>query len=238
VEQVLGGVQVLRPQLLRGRAGGIMTVLIPREELRSTAIALARLHTSAVRPNEKPPRTAAQEATRARERALRVAARYPAQAQAVLRVARQLATYLEALHPDGYRPAHGGVKPSQLLFQGQHVVLVDFDGFCLADAALDVGYFLAHLRPSRLWCHRPGLRPWFEAAAAVFVDAYRAAMLERGIAHAAIDGILERSRLYEAALLLKIAADRLDRLNSPRPQELSAILDELAACLAGEVRRQ
>jgi hypothetical protein len=67
-DQVLGGVQILRPQVLRGRAGGIMTVVIPREELRSTAIALARLHTSAVRPNEKPPRAGAQEATRARER--------------------------------------------------------------------------------------------------------------------------------------------------------------------------
>src|SRR5205085_268203 len=107
-EQVRGGVQVLRPHVLRGRAGGILTVVIPREELRSTAIALARLHTSAARPNEKPPRTGAQEATRACERAMRIAARYPAQAQAVLRLARQLATRLAALHPDRHRPAHGG----------------------------------------------------------------------------------------------------------------------------------
>jgi ferritin-like protein len=62
-------------------------------------------------------------------------------------------------------------------------------------------------------------------------------MLERGIAHAAIDGILERARLYEAALLFKIVTRRMNRLNSSRPQELSAMLGEIATCLAGEARR-
>jgi hypothetical protein len=115
--------------------------------------------------------------------------------------------------------------------------MVDFDGFCLADAALDVGYFLAYLRPSGLWCHRPGLRDWFERATTAFVSAYRAAMLARGIAHAEIDGILERVRLYEAAFLVKIATRRIHHLNSPRPQELSAMLGAIAACLAGGARR-
>jgi thiamine kinase-like enzyme len=115
--------------------------------------------------------------------------------------------------------------------------MVDFDGFCLADAALDVGYFLAYLRPSGLWYHRPGLRDWFEHAATEFVNAYRAAMRERGVAHAEIDGILERVRLYEAAILVKVAIRRVNRLNSPRPQELSAMLGAIAGCLTGEARR-
>jgi thiamine kinase-like enzyme len=136
-----------------------------------------------------------------------------------------------------YRPAHGSLQPSQLLFQGHHVVVMDFDGFCLADAALDVGYFLAYLCPSGLWYHRPGLRQWFEAAAAAFVGAYRAAMRERGIAHSVIDGILDRSRYYEAALLFKVVTRRINRLNSPRPQELSALLGEIATCLVGEAWR-
>ena len=115
--------------------------------------------------------------------------------------------------------------------------MVDFDGFCLADPALDVGYFLAYLRPSGLWYHRPGLRDWFDRAATEFVSAYRAAMLARGIAHAEIDGILERVRLYEAAILFKVAIRRINRLNSPRPQELSAILGAIVGCLAAEARR-
>ena len=110
--------------------------------------------------------------------------------------------------------------------------MVDFDGVCLADAALDVGYFLAYLRPSGLWYHRPGQRDWFTAAAAVFVNAYRQAMQVRGIDQEVLDGIVERSRLYEAALLFKIATRRVNRLNSPRPGELAAQLQEIAACLA------
>src|SRR2546423_212284 len=236
-EPVRTGLQVLRPRLLRGRAGGITMVDIPRQELRSAALALARLHTSAVRPTEKPPRTGAQEAKRACKRAQVIAARYPAQAQAALRLAQQLAAHLERVHPDVYRPAHGGFKASQLLLQGPHVVMVDFDGFCLADPALDVAYFLAYLRPSGLWYHRRGMRPWFDRAATEFVSAYRAAMRESGVAHAEIDGILDRVRLYEAAILFKVATRRIHHLNSPRPQELSAMLGEIATCLVGDARR-
>jgi hypothetical protein len=116
--------------------------------------------------------------------------------------------------------------------------MVDFDGFCLADAALDVGYCLAYLRPSGLWYQRPGMRPWFERAATEFVSAYRAAMRERSVVHAEIDGILERVRLYEAAILFKVAARRIHHLNSPRPHELSAMLGAIAACLAGVAPRR
>jgi hypothetical protein len=236
-EPVLDGKRVLRPQVRRDRAGRITRVDIPRDELRSAALALARLHTSAVWPTDKPPRTGALEAKRACKRAQVIAARYPAQAQAALQLAQQLAAYLERMQPDVYRPAHGGFKASQLLFQGPHAVMVDFDGFCLADPALDIGYCLAYLRPSGLWYGRPGMRHWFERAATEFVGAYRAAMRERGIARAEIGRILDHVRLYEAALLFKVATRRVHHLNSPRPQELSAMLGEIAACLVGEARR-
>lgn len=225
------GTRALRPQIVRGRGGEITKVVIPTEELRLTGIALARLHTSRVRPRESAPRTGAKEAKRARERASLIVAHNPAQAEEVRRLAQELATRLEALQHDAYRPAHGGFKASQLLFHSHHVFVVDFDGFCLADPALDVGYFLAYLRPSGLWYSRSGMRQWFEDAAKVFVSSYREAMLERGIAETTIDGILERSRLYEAALLFKIATRRANRLNSPRAKELAAMLGEIANCL-------
>jgi hypothetical protein len=57
-------------------------------------------------------------------------------------------------------------------------------------------------------------------------------MLAHGVAESSIDGILKRSRLYEAALIFKIATRRVNRLNSPRPHELAAMLAEIAACLA------
>jgi len=206
-------------------------VVTPDEELRITATALARLHTSSVHPKESAPRTGGKEAKRARERAALIAAHNPAQAEETQRLAGQLAARLEALQPDAYRPAHGGFKASQLLFHSHQVFVVDFDGFCLADPALDVGYFLAYLRPSGLWYHRVGMRQWFEVAKTIFINSYRQAMLERSITQSTIDGILERSQLYEAALLFKIATRRVNRLNSSRPKELSAMLSEIAACL-------
>ncbi len=236
-QTLLTGTRALRPQLKRGRGGELLEVVLPEEELRLTAHALTRLHTSVVRPNENTPRTGAKEAKRARERASLIAAYNPTQAEEVQQLAQELATRLEALQPDAYRPAHGGFKASQLLFHSSQVFVVDFDGFCMADPALDVGYFLAYLRPSGLWYQRPGMREWFEQAAEVFVNTYRQAMLDRGIDQAVIDGILERTRLYEAALLFKIATRRVNRLNSPRPQELAAMLREIAACLSNDAKR-
>jgi thiamine kinase-like enzyme len=176
-------------------------------------------------------RSGAKEAKRAKERAALIAGYYPAQAEEVLRLGQQLAARLEHLHPEVYRPAHGGFKPSQLLLDGDQVFIVDFDGFCLADPALDVGYFLAYLRPSGLWQHRLGMRQWFEEAAAHFIQAYQEALGKHGLESSDVMGIKERASLYEAALLFKIATRRVHRLNSPRPQELAAILDEIAACM-------
>ena len=161
--------------------------MIPHEELGLAAQTLAHLHTSSVYPTEHVLRTGAKEAKRARERAALIAVRYPAQAMEIQVLAQQLALRLETLQPDVYRPAHGGFKPSQLLFHSQHVFVVDFDGFCLADAALDVGYFLAYLRPSGLWYGRAGMRKWFEDASDVFTGSYRQAMTEHGVPQAAID---------------------------------------------------
>jgi len=224
------GTRALQPQLAVGRGGTIRQIVIPEEELHLTGQALARLHCSTVRPKGAP-RTGAKEAKRARDRAALIAARNPSQANEVQTLAQQLASRLETLQPDSYLPAHGGFKASQLLFHSHHVFVVDFDGFCLADPALDVGYFLAYLRPSGLWYYKQGMRQWFEQAAEVFHAAYREAMLTRGITNEIIDSIIERSRLYEGALIFKIATRRVNRLNSPRPQELSAMLDEIKACL-------
>ncbi len=81
------------------------------------------------------------------------------------------------------------------------------------------------------------MRRWFEGSAST-VNAYRQGLREGGIGEAAAEGILQRARLYEAAILFKIAARRVNRLNSPRPGELSAMLTEIAACLFDKARRE
>ena len=225
------GTEVLQPQFVFGRGGEVSAVLIPEEILKRTASALARLHNSHLSLDGQPPRTATKEVKRLHERASLLAAYYPALAEQIQQLAGQLGESLEAARPDTLMPAHGGFKSSQLLIDTHQVFVVDFDGFCLADPALDVGYFLAYLCPSGLWYRRPGMRQWFEQAAETFLAAYCRAMRESGVASVIIDGIAARSQIYEAALLFKIATRRVNRLNSPRPQELVAILGEIAACL-------
>ncbi|QBD82190.1 hypothetical protein EPA93_41910 [Ktedonosporobacter rubrisoli] len=231
------GLRALQPHILQDRGGVIKQIIIPEAELRLTAKALAQLHTSTLQLNPTLLRTVAKEAKRAQERARLIMAKNPEQAERIEQLVQQLSSCLEQLQPEAYRPAHGGFKPSQLLFHSQHVFIVDFDGFCLADPALDVGYFLAYLRPSGLWYKRPGMRQWFEGAAAVFRSAYQQAMSVHGVDPTTIGAIVDRSQLYEAALLFKIATRRVNRLNSPRPQELSTMLAEIATCLAQQSRR-
>ncbi len=232
----LGG-RVLRPSLVYGRGGEVRNVIIPTKELQLTAIALARIHTSTVQLDERMIRTGAKEAKRTHERAQLIAAANPEYAKEIHRLSQHLVSQLETQHPAVYRAAHGGFKASQLLFHSNRVFVVDFDGFCLADAALDVGYFLAYLRPSGLWYARAGMRQWFEASEQVFIHIYKQAMIELGESESNVDDSLKRVRLYEAALLFKIATRRVNRLNSPRPKELSAMLREIATCLFNEPAR-
>jgi aminoglycoside phosphotransferase (APT) family kinase protein len=202
------------------------------EAVRDAAIAAARMHTSATGAATGHANSEADEARRVRERADVLAAHDSVRSSDVLRVAARLASRLMESPPDAYRPSHGSFKPSQLLFAADgRLVLTDLDHFELADPARDIGYFLAYLHPTAVWYGRGDARQRFESAAATFVGNYERAARELGLSADVTRGILHRSRLYEAALLFKIAARRANRLNSPRAGELSSILAEVTSCL-------
>lgn len=203
----------------------------PDPALHTAATALADLHTSGVATAGTPLRTGADEAAKAGKRASALSAYLPQLRAHIQRATGRVQARLCGLTSDLSWPAHGSYKPSQLLVRGASVFLVDFDQFCLADPALDLGYFLAYLRPPGLWQRRAGTRAWFAAAAAAFLSAYDDGLRERGIDAAARSGILTRCPGYEAAALLKIAARRGNRLQSPRPREVAAILREIDQCL-------
>jgi hypothetical protein len=194
--------------------------------------ALAELHTNGLDTRDLRLRTAADEAAKAAKRARLLEQYVPGSAAVIRQVTGALCAALEGLPVDTVRPAHGSYKPSQLLVREGAVFLVDFDQFCLADPALDVGYFLAYLRPAGFWYHRAGRRAWFEAAAEAFLSTYLHRLAERGESAATCAGIAARAPVLEAALLLKIAARRANRLHSPRPGEVAAVLDEVSHCLA------
>lgn len=203
------------------------------EAVRDAAIAAARLHTSAARGGAAEcPNSEADEARRVQERAEVLAAHDDVRSSDVLRIAARLSSRLTEAPPDAYRPSHGSFKPSQLLFAADgRLVLTDLDHFDLADPARDIGYFLAYLHPTAVWYGRGGARQRFESSAAAFVGNYERAARELGLPADVTRGILDRSRLYEAALLFKIATRRANRLNSPRAGELSSILAEVTSCL-------
>jgi hypothetical protein len=196
------------------------------------ARALAELHTSGLDTDALKLRTASDEAGKAAKRAGLLEQYVPELGPAIRQVTGALCDALAALPSDTVRPAHGSYKSSQLLVRDAAVFLVDFDQFCLADPALDVGYFLAYLRPAGLWYHRAGRRAWFEAAAEAFLTAYLHRLAERGESAAVRAGVAARAPVYEAALLMKIAARRVNRLHSPRPGEVAAVLDEVSRSLA------
>jgi hypothetical protein len=58
----------------------------------------------------------------------------------------QVAALAQQSQPLGPCLSHGDFKYEQLLFDGARSALVDFDGVCQAEPALDLGKFLAHLR--------------------------------------------------------------------------------------------
>jgi hypothetical protein len=66
----------------------------------------------------------------------------------------------------------------------------------------------------------------------VFRTTYLHCLAERGESAATRAGIAGRAPVFEAALLLKIAARRANRLHSPRPGEVAAVLDEVTRALA------
>ena len=196
------------------------------------ARALAELHTGGVDTGDATLRTASDEAGKAAKRAGLLERHVPELSPRIRQLTGALCDALARLPSDTVRPAHGSYKSSQLLVLDGAVFLVDFDQFCRADPALDLGYFLAYLRPAGLWYHRAGRRAWFEAAAEVFLSAYLHRLAERGESAAVRAGIAGRAPVYEAALLLKIAARRVNRLHSPRPGEVAAIVDEVSGLLA------
>jgi hypothetical protein len=56
-------------------------------------------------------------------------------------------------------------------------------------------------------------------------------MQARGTNLSEIQAIRQRTSLFEAALILKIASRRARRLNSPRPAEVQAEVAECDGCL-------
>ena len=118
--------------------------------------------------------------------------------------------------------AHGDFSYTQILFSRDRHGLVDFDGVCRAEPALDLGHFLAYLRFAMVKAagvEAPRFAPLEDELEAVFLDGYRSA---GGLSGRAVE---ERIHVYETVSLLRLAVHAWQKMKPERLRRILAVLD-------------
>jgi hypothetical protein len=117
----------------------------------------------------------------------------------------------------GPRPAlefcHGDFTPSQILFDGADVGLIDFDNLCRAERALDLGQFCAYMTAAALKAQRSD-QATNELGSQLrqrFLEAYAGAAMI-----ADVDELGERVRPYERLSLLRMTVRARRQLKTAR----------------------
>jgi hypothetical protein len=208
--------QLLLARLRGEPPGGGLTVEDAVEACGQTA---AALHTSALRLGARRPLHA--ELARLRDNLVPIRRLAPEVAEPLghwLEVAETLGAATPALD---LCQCHGDFSYTQLIFDGPDVGLVDFDSFCQAEPALDLGQFLAYLRyagvkaSSTTAAERARVS---ERLAERFTTAYTAA---GGPAEA-----VERVAVYEVVSLLRMAEHAWHNLKGRRLDHIVTALGE------------
>jgi hypothetical protein len=118
--------------------------------------------------------------------------------------------------------SHGDFTYTQLLFDGARSGLVDFDTFCQAEPALDLGHFLAYLRFAEAKARdlSPAAAPGqlVQRLADRFTSAYTGAGGD--------PAALERVPVYEALSLVRQAAHAWQNLKGARLRHVVTVLAE------------
>jgi hypothetical protein len=126
--------------------------------------------------------------------------------------------------PSPTRFSHGDFSYTQLIFDGKRSGLVDFDTMCQAEAALDLGQFLAYLRMAvmkSLTTPKPGELAATEALCDRFLQTYQ---LHSGGARAS--AALQRVALYELISLMRLAFHSWQKLKPNRLENIIAVLEQ------------
>jgi aminoglycoside phosphotransferase (APT) family kinase protein len=107
--------------------------------MRKTAKGIAELHLSGVRMGDL--HTWEDERAEVLEKIENLAAAVPSLSVAGKPFLERLQTIADQIPPDSPVPSHGSFRPAQvLLYQGE-ISFIDFDSFCQAEPALDLGLF-------------------------------------------------------------------------------------------------
>ncbi|HEV7187230.1 MAG TPA: ABC transporter transmembrane domain-containing protein [Blastococcus sp.] len=210
------------PALIRARPGAVGAPDGPtaEEAVRTCARIAAALHRSSIPVG--PTRTLDGEIAAARAAVDDLAPLAPALAgtlQHHLRVADDLA--LDEPGPLGV--AHGDLGPRQVLFDGPTASLVDFDAVCLAEPALDLGHFAAHLAVAvrRAWEGPGGTDADGGALESAFLREYL-----RVSGTGDPDVLLARVAAHRTVALARLAVRSWCQLKPQRLRPVLALLDE------------
>jgi hypothetical protein len=132
--------------------------------------------------------------------------------------------------------SHGDYTHDQILLDDEGGGLLDFDGLCLAEPALDLGQFCAYLR---LACAKAELSAQTgrsglgDELTDRFVCTYVAAA---GIPRSAVPGLEGRIRVYEAVRLVRICVHSWQQLKPVRLATALSVLEREIACLPKHAR--
>jgi hypothetical protein len=173
---------------------------------------LAGLHGAAV---AGPPRTLAEDLDELREYVAPMAAADPALAERYAAAVERAAGRAAALAEGPPVASHGAFRTDQFMIQGDHLVMIDLDGFCHASPARDIGNFLAYLRWKAI--RQPQRAAMIGQAGQLFLEGY-------GAARPGLDaGALA---VYEAASMLKVAGRRYRSLTAKEWHLTPALIDQ------------
>ena len=111
--------------------------------------------------------------------------------------------------------AHGDFTHTQLLFEGGSIALIDFDTVCSAEAAVDLGHFMAYLRlVVAKAAGGDSSNDLADALCAHFLEVYFA---ERdSLTPSAISELRQRAAAYEVVSLVRIAGHGWYKLKNER----------------------
>jgi phosphotransferase family enzyme len=149
-------------------------------------------------------------------------------------------TWLESLaeaaraRPLGLCFSHGDFKYTQLIFDGRHPGLVDFDTVCQAEPALDLGHFSAYLWLATLKALKAKTQEgdeFCEGLCAQFLDAYVGAGGGDAVSR---NELAARVRVYELVSLLRLAYHAWQRFKPVRFGYLMAIIEARLASLPSD----
>lgn len=115
-----------------------------RELVRKTGAGLAALHQSGARHGETI--TWDDEIAEIRGEVANIAAVVPGVAEVITPLLADLESLSVATPAEPTLPAHRSFRPQQVLIDRGQVGFIDFDGFCLAEPALDIALFRATVR--------------------------------------------------------------------------------------------